>query len=173
MTSSSIKACHTLLIQLWAHWVNGQQQTLTDVLLVVDDGVEGHVLVLQVPLWWFYVVGSLVGFDEALKAPVDQEAVGQRALFTWNTEYGQSSKNRNQLYLVLPGERHYIWWVTGHKYFWFSWNNLSSGYRLSFPRIKSHCDAEEHVRNTFQMPHIPLWLAVRTSSPVKVSMVHV
>lgn len=59
-----------------------QWQILTDVSLMIDDGVEGHILVLKVPLRWLNIVCSLVGINEALKAPINHGAMGQCALFT-------------------------------------------------------------------------------------------
>lgn len=55
---------------------------LTDVILVVNDGVEGHVLVREVPLRGLHIVGPLVGLYEALEAAVHHRAVGQSSLFT-------------------------------------------------------------------------------------------
>lgn len=59
-----------------------QWQILTDVILMIDDGVEGHILVLKVPLRGFNIICSLVAFNEALKAPINHGAMGQCALFT-------------------------------------------------------------------------------------------
>lgn len=59
-----------------------QSKILTDVVLMIDDGVEWHILVLYVPLGGFDIVRPLVGFNEALEAPIDHRAMGQCALFT-------------------------------------------------------------------------------------------
>ncbi len=53
---------------------------------MIDDGVEGHILVFKVPLRGLNIECSLVGFNKALKAPINHGAVGQCALFTWNTK---------------------------------------------------------------------------------------
>lgn len=55
---------------------------LTDVIFVVDDGVEGGLLAFKVPLRRLNIVRSLVCFNEALEAPINHRAMGQCALFT-------------------------------------------------------------------------------------------
>lgn len=55
---------------------------LTDVIFVVDDGVEGGLLAFKVPLRRLHIVGSLVCFNEALEAAINHRAMGQCALFT-------------------------------------------------------------------------------------------
>ena len=55
----------------------------TDVVFVVDDRVEGDVLVIKVSLGWLHVVGALVGLDEALKLALHHRAVAQGTLLPW------------------------------------------------------------------------------------------
>ena len=55
---------------------------LTDVILVIDDRVEGDVLVLEVPLRGLDIVHALVGLDEALKTPGHHRAMGQSSFLT-------------------------------------------------------------------------------------------
>ncbi len=61
---------------------------------MIDDGVEGHILVLKVPLRGFNIVCPLGGFNEALKAPINHGAVGQCALFTWNTKEDEDEQRK-------------------------------------------------------------------------------
>ncbi len=53
---------------------------LTDVILMVHDWVVGHILLFEVSLWGFYVVGALMALNETLKFPIHDRAMGQSAL---------------------------------------------------------------------------------------------
>lgn len=60
-----------------------KRKELTDVILMVDDGVEGGILVLDVPFCRLHVVDPLEGFNKALKSSVHHWAVSQWALLAW------------------------------------------------------------------------------------------
>lgn len=72
-------------------------RVLTDIIFMVDDGMEGHTGVLQVPLWGLNIVCSLVGFNEALKASLKHRAMGQCALLTWNRKQDEGKKKKKSL----------------------------------------------------------------------------
>lgn len=69
-----------------------QTQELTDVVLVVDDRVEGDVPVLYVPFRGLHVVGPLVRLDKTLKSSVHNRAMSKWALLAWNSKLTLSSK---------------------------------------------------------------------------------
>ena len=72
---------------------------------MIDDGVEGHILVLKVPFRGLNIVHPLVRFNEALKAPINHRAMGQCAFFTWNTEHREDEQGQTKhpfLYLYFP-----------------------------------------------------------------------
>lgn len=58
------------------------EASLTDVVLVVDDGVERDVLILQVSLDRLHVKHPSMGLNEALELPVHDRAVSQSAVLT-------------------------------------------------------------------------------------------
>lgn len=56
---------------------------LTNVIFVVDDGVERHVFPFQVSLGRLHVVGTVVALDETFKLTIHDGAVTQGSLLPW------------------------------------------------------------------------------------------
>ena len=52
------------------------------VVFVIDDGVEGHIFVLQAPLRRLQLVGAVVALNEALELTIQNRTMSQGTLIT-------------------------------------------------------------------------------------------